>query len=116
MIITMIKYILIYVCSVFISSIAQVLLKKSTQKSHESVIKEYINPYVITAYVIFLASTLLTVVALKKVPLSMAPVIESLGYIFVAILGYFTVNEKIEKNKALGIILIIIGIGVSCIK
>lgn len=111
----MIRSVLIYVSSVFISSIAQILLKKSAQQSQTSIIKEYINPYVIIAYVIFLISTILTVIALKKVPLSMAPVIESLGYIFVAVLGYFTVGEKIEKQKIVGIILIIIGICVSCI-
>ncbi|MBQ9610453.1 MAG: EamA family transporter [Lachnospiraceae bacterium] len=111
----MIKCILIYVCSVFISSVAQILLKKSTQKSHESVIKEYLNPYVITAYAIFLVSTILTVFALRKVPLSMAPVIESLGYVFVAVLGYFAVHERLEKQKIIGIVFILIGICVSCI-
>ena len=111
----MIRCVLIYVCSVFISAVAQILLKKSAQQSHESVIKEYINPYVIIAYAIFLISTILTVIALRKVPLSMAPVIESLGYIFVAVMGYLTVGERFEKQKVIGIILIITGICVSCI-
>ena len=111
----MIKYVIIYVVSVFISSIAQILLKKSTQRPHSSVVKEYLNPYVISAYFIFFVSTILTIIALKRVPLSLAPAIESLGYIFVAVMGYFTVNEKVEKQKIIGIILIMMGICISCI-
>ena len=111
----MIKYILIYVVSVFISSIAQILLKKSAQNEHSSLVGEYLNVYVITAYFIFLISTVLTIIALKQVPLSMAPVIEALSYIFVSVMGYYAVHEKIGKKKALGICLIIVGMCVSCI-
>lgn len=111
----MVRCILIYVVSVFISSVAQMLLKKSAQKTHSTVIKEYLNPYVISAYAIFLISTMLTVLALKEVPLSTAPAIESLGYVFVAVLGYCVIHERIGRRKLAGILLIIVGICVACI-
>lgn len=48
--------------------------------------------------------------AYKYVPLSMGPVLESSGYIFVTILGVLVLKEKISKRKLLGMTVIIIGI------
>lgn len=106
----MIKYIFIYVISVFISSVSQVLLKISAGKHYDNILREYLNPWVITAYGIFFCSSLLTVYAYKGVPLSMGPVIESMGYVFVAVLGYVCLNEKVGKKKMLGIVCILVGI------
>ena len=49
--------------SVAIASISQVLLKKSTFVHYQSIIKEYINPYVIGGYGLLFISMLLTVYA-----------------------------------------------------
>ena len=51
--------------------------------------------------------------AYKYVPLSMGPVLESSAYIFVTVLSYVFLHEKIGKRKALGMACIIIGIAVS---
>lgn len=104
------KYVLIYILSVFIASISQVLLKASANKVHDNVIREYVNRYVVAAYVIFVISTMLTIYAYKEVALKSGPVIESLGYIFILVLGNMFLKEKITKNKILGNILIILGI------
>lgn len=96
--------------SVFISSVSQIILKKSTLKVYENTLEEYINPYVITAYIIFFISTFITIYALKYVPLSLAPIIESTGYIFILILSKLFLNEKINKRKMFGMSLILIGI------
>lgn len=100
----------IMVFSVFISSISQIILKKSTMKEHKNTLGEYLNPYVIIAYAIFFSSTLITIYALKYVPLSMAPIIESTGYIFILVLSRIFLNEKISKKKFFGIIAILVGI------
>lgn len=104
------KYTLIFVFSVFLASFAQILLKMSANKKYRNKVREYINLYVITAYSIFFISTILTIVAFKKVSLHNGPIIESAGYIFILILGRLLLKEKITKNKVLGNILIIIGI------
>lgn len=67
----MLFYTILFLVSVFISSISQIILKKSAEVKYASVIREYLNPMVITAYTIFLASTLLTTFAYKGVPLSL---------------------------------------------
>lgn len=101
---------LIFLFGVFISSISQIILKKSAQIEYGSKIKEYLNPRVIFAYTVFFGATLCSVLAYTKIPLSLGPVLESAGYIFVAILSRLFLKEKISKKKMLGLTVIIIGI------
>lgn len=76
--------------SVFISSVSQILLKKAADRTYESSLKEYLNPLVIGAYGMFFCSVILTMLALKYVPLSMSPILESTGYIFVSVWDIFS--------------------------
>lgn len=108
-------YSLILIGSVFISSISQLLLKKSAQKTYPSKIREYLNPYVIIGYLLFFGCTLVSMYALKVVPLSMAPILESFGYVFVAVLGFFFLKEKFTRRQLLGSALIVLGIAVYAI-
>ena len=100
----------IFVLGVFISSVAQILLKKSAEKEYPNKIREYLNVRVIVGYIIFFAATLLGVFAYKVVPLSFGPILESTGYIFVAVLSWIFIKERISLQKGMGIIVIIIGI------
>ena len=102
--------------SVLISSVSQIMLKKSAQKTYPSKLREYLNPMVITAYILFFGCSFITMYALKVVPLSMAPVIESCGYIFVALLSFIFLKEKLTKRQLAGMALIIIGIVIYSIK
>jgi drug/metabolite transporter (DMT)-like permease len=104
------KYIIVWIVSVLISSIAQVMLKAEANKEHESRIKEYLNPMVITAYAIFFLSTFLTMYALKYVPLTYSPIIEPLSYIFVPVIGVLVLKEKISRRRVLGITIMLVGI------
>ncbi len=96
--------------SVLISSVSQIMLKKSAEKTYPSKRKEYLNPLVITAYVLFFGTTFISLYALKVVPLSMAPVLEASGYIFVAVLSFIFLKEKLTRKQLIGMALIIIGI------
>lgn len=107
---TMMVHVLIWFFSVLISSFAQVMLKTAANRKHESRLKEYLNPIVIGAYVIFLVSTLLTMYALKVVPYSLSPVIRSTSYIFIPVFGVFMLREKISRRRLLGIAIILVGI------
>ena len=103
-------YSLIMMFGDFISAVAQVLLKKSAQRDHGSIIKEYLNVRVIIAYTIFFSATLLSIFAYKVVPLSMGPILESMGYIYVTIFSVTIFKEKISKMKIIALALIITGI------
>lgn len=102
----------IMLISILISSVSQIMLKKSAQKKYPSKIQEYLNPMVIIAYGLFFGCTLITMYSLKVVPLSMSPILESAGYIFVAVLSFIFLKEKLTKRQLLGMALIIIGIAV----
>jgi len=100
----------LFIFSVFISSISQIILKKSTLKNYKNRISEYLNASVIIAYGIFFISSILTVISYKHVPISYGPIFESLGYVFVGILSYFYLKEIPSKRKLCGMLAIIIGI------
>ncbi len=106
------KYILVWIISVLISSVAQVMLKVEANRKHESRAKEYLNPMVIGAYAIFFLSTFLTMYALRHVPLTYSPIIEPLSYIFVPVIGVLILKEKISKRRILGILIMLVGIAV----
>ena len=103
-------YASIMLLGTFISSVAQVLLKKEAQVRHESVIQEYLNARVIIAYIIFFGATFLSIYAYKVVPLSMGPILEATGYIYVTAFGAAIFKEKIGGKKLLALALIIGGI------
>lgn len=99
----------------FISSAAQVLLKKAAMKEYCSVKDEYLNKNVIIAYIIFVLATFLSIYAYKGIPLSMGAVLESTSYIYITIFGAFFFQEKISLQKIVALVLIIVGIVVySC--
>ena len=103
-------YSLILLASVFISSVSQIFLKKSATIKYPSKIREYLNAYVIIGYGLFFGCTIISMYALKVVPLSMAPVLESCGYIFVALMSFFFLKEKFTKRQLIGTVFIMIGV------
>lgn len=103
----------LFLFSVFISSFSQILLKQSALENYDIKIKEFLNIKVISAYSIFLISTVLTTIAYKEVPLYLGPVLESTGYIYISILSYFILKESLTKKQLMGNIFIILGILIS---
>lgn len=77
---------------------------------HKSVIFEYLNPWVISGYFLLAASTICVIFAFKGVDFKNGPVIESLGFPLVMILGRIFYGEKLTKNKLIGMGLIMLGV------
>ncbi len=109
-------YSCILVTGTLVSSFSQIMLKKSAQKTYSTKLREYLNPLVIIAYGLFFGCTLLSLYALKVVPLSMSPILEASGYIFVAILSFIFFKEKLTKKQVIGMAMIIGGIVVYTLK
>ena len=103
-------YALFALFGVFISGISQVLLKKSAGRQYSSAIREYLNPLVIVAYAMFFGATLLSVYAYKGIPLSMGPILDATGYIYVTIFGITIFHEKLNARRVPALALIILGI------
>lgn len=109
-------YICISLLGVFISSVSQILLKKSAQQQHKSYLYEYLNLKVISAYVIFFVSTFLAIYAYKVVPLSMGPILEATSYIYITFFAIVIFKEKINLRKIISLALIVSGICISCLQ
>lgn len=94
----------------FISAISQVMLKKASMRHYDSAIREYMNPLVISAYLMFVGTTFLSIFAYREIPLSLGPVLEASSYVYVTIFGVKIFGEKISLKKVIALAFIIIGI------
>lgn len=103
-------YSLLLLLGVFISAISQVLLKKAAMKQYASPLQEYLNPQVIFAYVLFVGTTFLSILAYRGIPLSLGPVLESTSYIYVTFFGVTIFKEQLTPKKVFALGLIILGI------
>ncbi len=103
-------YALLILAGTFIAAISQVMLKIEANKPHKSPLQEYLNPLVITAYVLFVGTTLLSILAYRGIPLSMGPILEATSYFYITIFGVKIFGEKMNKGKAAALVLIICGI------
>ena len=105
------------ILGIFASSCSQILLKKSADMKHRSWIGSMLNWRVITAYLIFFSSLFINITGMGNgVEMKELPIMESLGYVFVPILSYFFIGEKITKRVCLSIALILLGIYVFYLK
>lgn len=107
----MIGFYLLVVLGVFLSSCSQILLKKSANKRHTSIISEVFNMQVVIAYSVFFVSVIFNLIALKNgVGIKDLPIIESLGFVFVPLLSYFFLEEITDKKNLFAMLLILSGI------
>ena len=104
-------YYLIVVIGVFACSASQLLLKKSATIVHRSAIFELLNWRVMVAYGVMFATLVTNIYAMSNgVQLKDMPVLEALGYVFVPMLSFFFLQERIDKRSLLSIVLVVIGI------
>lgn len=105
------KFYILVALGVLGASCSQILLKKSAVKFHHSMLAEMLNWQVLVAYSVFFASVIINVIALRYgVKVKDLPILEALGYIFVPLLSYFFLGEKLNKKNVFAMILIIGGI------
>lgn len=103
-------FMLLMFAGTFFTAISQILLKQSAQKTYKHPIYEYLNWRVIVAYGMFFGVLLLNTYAYSKVDLKYGPVIDSFAYVFILILSWLILKEKISKGKLIGNLIIIAGI------
>lgn len=108
----MAKYVIIALISGLLSGFSQILLKKSSDKKRDSVLKEYLNPYVICAYAITFICMILMVIAYKGLPFKYGAILESLVYFHVMIMSKLFLGEGITLKRFLGNMIIVCGVAV----
>ena len=108
----MLRYAFVLLAGTFLSSVSQLMLKKAAMQQYHSRIREYLNPLVIFAYIIFFLTTWMCVYAYRGIPLSLGPLLESTGYLYVTGFGVLLFHEKLNRQKLAGLALILLGIWV----
>lgn len=100
------------ILSVCIASFSQILLKKGAMKHYDSFVREYLNGYVMSGYLLMFASVFLTMIVYRGMDFMNVPVIEAIGYVLVPVLSYLFFREKLTYKKIVGIACILAGIWV----
>ena len=108
----MLKYWLAMFGAVALSAASQMLLKKAAKTSYTSALREYLNVWVIGGYGLLALSMLSVIFACRGLEVKNVPVIESLGFPLVMLLGRLIYGERLTKNKLLGMGLIMLGVAV----
>lgn len=103
------KYVLLFLAAVLISSFSQILLKKSAMRRYTDRIREYLNLFVITGYMLMFLSMILTIAAYKGVAYKNGMILESLGNVVVLLFSHIFLKEKMGMQKITGMILILCG-------
>lgn len=97
-------------CSNAVAAVSQILLKKAAKKTYPVWWRSYVNAYVITAYSMFVMTTVFSVLALRYIPLSLSAAFAASGQIFVPVLSRLFLREKISRRRGLGMLTIVLGI------
>ena len=106
---------LFIILSVSINSVAQIVWKKGSARlpkkvTLKSIIKLLFTPKVITGLALYAGSALLWIMVLSNTEVSYAFPFISLGYVMTAVMSYLLLNEKLPKQRVIGIGIIITGV------
>ena len=111
---------LLILTGVLLNASAQLLLKAGTNavghfEFHlDNVIpvgmKIAFQPYIITGMVCYAISLVVWIMALSRVPVSVAYPMLSIGYVINAVIAYYWFGEPLAMQKMLGIGLIVVGV------
>lgn len=100
----------LYTISGLIAAVSQLILKLAALKPNgKQGIMQYLDFRIIASYGILFGTIFLNMVAMRYMPYKYAPVLSSLSYVFVLLLGRFVLHETIGSKKLFGIILIFFG-------
>lgn len=104
---------LFVIIGILACSLSQLLLKRSAGRQHRRWIFEMLNPLVIAAYAVFFASLIVNIWAMSRgLQLKELAMLESLGYVFVPLLSWLLLRERLSLRAVMGIAVIMAGIAV----
>lgn len=97
---------------IFIAAVAQIILKKSALIKREREIFNYLNPYVISAYIIQFGTILANMIIHRYIDFKVYSAFAGLSYVFVILLSKVFLKEDITRKRWLGMGLIVAGVAV----
>jgi drug/metabolite transporter (DMT)-like permease len=103
-------YVGVALVSVVLSSLSQVLLKKSSGEKKKHRLFDYLNPKVLIAYGTILICMFLMIFAFTGMYYRYGAVIESLAYLLIMVFSRIFLGEKITKRRVIGNLIIVAGV------
>lgn len=104
-----IKLALVLLIMTILGSLGGYFLKKASSNLN-SIKTLFFNKYIYIGGMFYCAGASLNIILLKYIPYNIILPLNSLGYIWTLFLAHFLLKEKINKSKAMGIVLIILGV------
>ncbi len=102
--------IILVLVSTLFAAVGALLLKKSSAKFSFNIKRIIKNRYLLIGIIVYFASSLFFIPALKFGDLSLLYPFASLGYIWTALLSIRFLREKMNNFKWIAILLIIVGV------
>ena len=95
--------------SIILTSISQIFLKIGSYNKKKWILS-LLNLKTIFGYFLFGIVTILNVFAMQKIELKTMTAWIAITYILVSVLSHFILKDRLDKNKILGSMLIVVGI------
>jgi len=99
---------------VFLSSVAgsfgSYFFKKASRKFSFNILEQLKNTNLFLGMLVYIIGTILSLIALKLNSLSIIYSLSSISYVMIAIISAKLLKEKMNKNKWIGVGLIMLGI------
>ncbi len=105
------KYHLIYLTAYLITGVSQILLKTGANRYKDiSKISIFFNIYSILGYALMFCTTIMTLYAFKFIEVKSVIILMPFLYIFLYILSFFILKEKISFKHIIGTVIIVTGV------
>lgn len=101
----MFPYYAALVAGIVLGVAGQIALKMGADGS-QTIVLQFLHPATIVGFVIYVGAAVLYIIAIKKIPLSLAYPTVSVGYVIVGIVAHFMWNEPFGLPQLGGILLI----------
>lgn len=113
-----IGFIVLGIAVAVFASLGQIFFKKTGQTLHRgsrpgivgTAIGLVINPYFVSGCILFSLSVIGSIYAMRKLDFSVFYSLSALNYLFIAIFSKLMLHEEIDRAKAIGTAVVMLGI------
>lgn len=94
----------------FFAAISQILLKQSANRTYDRKFGDYLNWRVIMSYGMYFGILFLNTWCYTRIDMKYGSIVDTCCYVFVMLLSWLILKEKITRRKLAGNLLIICGV------
>jgi small multidrug resistance pump len=98
------------ISAICVGIIGQIVLKFGAERSGDGLLAQFLNPVTILGLAVYFLAAVLYIVAIKRIPISIAYPTISISYAAVALLAHYLWNEPFGLAQVAGLLLITGGI------